>query len=554
MAVLLGLLVFVVLLELGLRGAGRIAAVQRDGLGSADLTVHCVGDSFTYGLGAPPESSYPAQLEDLLAAEAGVMQVEAVNLGRPAATSVFARKEVERVLADGRPDAIVVLTGGNRVFFDHQDGAAGPLRPPSLLSPRVLRLLPMLRWDLRGERLRRLAGERSQGAGFASVLERLASPDVDPPVPCSAAVQSRCDRGAFLYELEWTRAAQRAYSGATQAEPACACGHRGAVKAAATLGDSEALRSAIMDWQRALPQQRQPYDLWASFLVETGRLEESRDWFDAHQERIPPELDVKGWLAEVQLRLGELDTAVALHEELALHQHGACKGRLGLARIAAVRGDSEGLGVQLEQLLAQPDQSCARSGQILGLACIAGWSQRITGILRAHVRRDPQSWVTFVMAASPCLPSGDLYEVRTILADMGIAVDDIEAVLGGLQHAGQLWERGAAPVRGDLEAMCRMAGDAGVPLVLVTYPYPNPVNVVIRELAEQPGVGLADAEAAFRILEAQGEPRSRYFVGDGDDPVLRNDHCSAAGYAVVAELVRQALADQGVLGAEGAGQ
>ena len=69
-----GAFILALCLEMFLRGVGSlyvtaVPATERKAGGA--YTVLCIGDSFTNGAGAPPESSYPRQLETVLKARAG---------------------------------------------------------------------------------------------------------------------------------------------------------------------------------------------------------------------------------------------------------------------------------------------------------------------------------------------------------------------------------------------------------------------------------------------------------------------------------------------------
>lgn len=71
LAILIGTALFVILFEIGIRvtGAFHLREVRaRTSLGETgcDHIILCLGDSFTYGLGAPRGMSYPRQLEELL--------------------------------------------------------------------------------------------------------------------------------------------------------------------------------------------------------------------------------------------------------------------------------------------------------------------------------------------------------------------------------------------------------------------------------------------------------------------------------------------------------
>lgn len=81
-----------------------------------ELRVLSIGDSFTHGLGAESELSYPAQLQKILAARLGRVRVRCLNAGVPGYNlsdcwQVF-RHEAERF----QPDIMLLLAGANDLW------------------------------------------------------------------------------------------------------------------------------------------------------------------------------------------------------------------------------------------------------------------------------------------------------------------------------------------------------------------------------------------------------------------------------------------------------
>ena len=116
--ILFGVGVALVLLEGALQVASYLTWRSRPGEGSASLgdardAILCIGDSFTFGLGAETsEGSYPRRLSvELEKRRPGEYRV--VNAGRPGRNS---RELLERLggeLADHRPSDVMVLIGTN---------------------------------------------------------------------------------------------------------------------------------------------------------------------------------------------------------------------------------------------------------------------------------------------------------------------------------------------------------------------------------------------------------------------------------------------------------
>lgn len=69
-------------------------------------TVLALGDSITFGTGAPPEAAYPAVL-------AGLTGWNVVNAGVPGHTSAQALHRLPALLSEHRPALVIVSIGGN---------------------------------------------------------------------------------------------------------------------------------------------------------------------------------------------------------------------------------------------------------------------------------------------------------------------------------------------------------------------------------------------------------------------------------------------------------
>jgi hypothetical protein len=112
-----------VLLELALQVLAIAAWLSGGSLRSATVVraadtkvVLCIGDSFTYGMGASdPDFCYPSQLEERLQDRFG-RHWRVVNRGWPGNDSHELRKSVARDLAEVQPDVVCLLVGANDVW------------------------------------------------------------------------------------------------------------------------------------------------------------------------------------------------------------------------------------------------------------------------------------------------------------------------------------------------------------------------------------------------------------------------------------------------------
>ncbi len=115
LAFVIGTVFTLVLLEVSLRllGAFYSKASESDQRQGGDLRVLCVGDSFTFGLGAPSQQSYPAQLERMLNRTYTNRHFVVINRGHPGQNSWEMLQALPKNIADTAPDTVMLLTGAN---------------------------------------------------------------------------------------------------------------------------------------------------------------------------------------------------------------------------------------------------------------------------------------------------------------------------------------------------------------------------------------------------------------------------------------------------------
>jgi acyl-CoA hydrolase len=99
-----------------LAACGRKSPTARGTPVPPGATVLALGDSITYGTGAPPEAAYPAVL-------AGLTGWAVVNAGVPGHTSAQALQRLPALLAEHRPALVIVSIGGNDLLRRGDEGA-----------------------------------------------------------------------------------------------------------------------------------------------------------------------------------------------------------------------------------------------------------------------------------------------------------------------------------------------------------------------------------------------------------------------------------------------
>lgn len=116
----LGLIIFFLALEVSLRLAGSIyyriwTFSQKETVGYRKGTIKmlCLGDSFTFGLGAEKGEDYPFQLQRLLDENHQDKKFIVYNAGVPGYNSSMVLKRLVKNISKYRPHIILLLIGSN---------------------------------------------------------------------------------------------------------------------------------------------------------------------------------------------------------------------------------------------------------------------------------------------------------------------------------------------------------------------------------------------------------------------------------------------------------
>lgn len=119
---IIGVLIALFLIEFGLYLSGKFYRLDRAGNNAAGqkesglVKILCLGDSWTFGLGAEKGHSYPSQLERMLNAD-NPDSVVVYNGGWPGATSSKVFENLEQDLQKYSPHILIILIGGNDKYL-----------------------------------------------------------------------------------------------------------------------------------------------------------------------------------------------------------------------------------------------------------------------------------------------------------------------------------------------------------------------------------------------------------------------------------------------------
>lgn len=506
-------------------GALLATTLLRPAAPGPGATVLCVGDSYTYGIGASaPAASYPARLQADLRArgiDAGV-----ANGGCPGHDSAYVLRRLPALL---RPDTKVVC-----VMLGTNDGWSRPARVDASelqtassggfeLRWRTGRLLALLfrfaggTWTRTGDaattpdppdaRVERDLVDPD--AGFAllvarGVIPREPVPIVTPP-PCAPEVMALVARAQQLLASD-PAAALVAANDAARAHPESPQVLCVLAQAAHAAGNTRAAQRAFARL-RTLAATGEPAAVECEVLA-LAATDQPRETMTRARDRVAAEpAAVFAWhaLQEAAFVLGEWDEfARAAAATLRLAGRASAPRSATIARhyAHAIAG-------------SEPEQAAA----LLVAATLLDGDVGLTRVTLAKVRA-AVPWPHFanVLAAVAATHARAAAALRARFEALYAGDDD------------GAWTQ---ILRDHLRVLGEFAVRRGARVVVLSYPFFQPqVEEAQRAAAEALGATFVLVRERFD-RELRTRPRSDLFVRDG--------HCNDAGYAIVAELAADAV-------------
>ena len=176
-ALLFGLIAALLLVEIALRIIGMIhfkdATARKSEVRGSDYKILCLGDSFTFGIGASEGENYPRQLERLLNSKIKNRRFTVVNRGIGGHNTSQILNDFPAWEDEIKPDLVVVMAGGANTwnywgYRSYKSGSSVLSRMhDQLYRIRIFKLIKLLQNKIR-DTIGRLAGIKASpgNAGY----------------------------------------------------------------------------------------------------------------------------------------------------------------------------------------------------------------------------------------------------------------------------------------------------------------------------------------------------------------------------------------------------
>ncbi|MGE0815654.1 MAG: GDSL-type esterase/lipase family protein [Vicinamibacterales bacterium] len=458
---LLATCVAVVTLEAGLQVAAvaawflnRPATPVTD---QADGTILCVGDSYTFGIGATSaQRSYPGQLEARLRPLGHGWRV--VNGGWPGRNSRELVEALDHDLSAARPEIVYVLVGTNDLWT----------RPPRMDAASDARDSARFRWRWRTGRLLSLMLSAIRSDGITRATSK--TPGADPPARKGAPWPPVSNANAPAY-----RAAHQLYEDAMTL---------------ASTGKRDEAVAAVNALQVALERSDSDPDIGVLFLrAAAGAGENDRAMASSRQlaERRPSGAEFSRIVAWESFQRRDLDAA----------------------RAASARAE------ELSRALPAAYRAFVLRQQAL-IAFDADRDAALEAGLEAHlVSADADELrLLFMRDTTRFTPAAVGQALDRITARTAVPPDTRRAILAVLSEAQQPASAVAETLEAHLHLAASRVREAGAQIVFLSYPFQSVANRSARRVARELGAGWIDVETEIEN-RLQDTPRGTLFVADG---------------------------------------
>ncbi len=542
-AVLLGFALAAIATEIVLQlVALALWATSDGGQRPEGRVVVCLGDSLTFGLGASPAESYPVRLEETLRKQAALWSV--VNAGIPGQNSADVVGRLPNLLARYRPDVVCLLVGWN-------DGWSRPAKvdPNALASDgfpwrwRTGRLfalalaqwnatpepppnLPFVgTWHVRGQVVQ-FSSDGTARLGPLPVTWVLAGADlqITPATGPSFLVRWREWEGGIEFALHGWDRFHRARRGSTDS------GVPPEIEEAIEVGELDrALALAGASVGSIATQGRLCLSLLAAGrrAEALGLHERLQEQWRAHQDPVAGEA-----LAQWQLAAGAVEAALVLAERVV----GIASDRIGTWRVLVDQGHASGRKALAERIAvaAAKQTSSWRRAELLAeqAVLVSSWDARaavdlLLAARQVGIGQDESVAALLRMVRLGADAPGLLAAAKASAALPEVRDPFVRDVRRATVSEAEMIEVLTSHLRLVVER-CRAAGATPV---MVGYPFPTLSREdAARRVATELEVPFVSTFAAFGARMA-GMPRAEWFVDE--------IHCTARGYALLAELVAE---------------
>lgn len=500
---LAGIVICLVVLEISLRIVGsyygalsesdkRIPTGSKEG----QVTILSIGDSVTFGIGAPSHLSYPAQLERMLNQSNTTTKYRVINRGRPAQNTAQLLTRLKSQLDELKPDIVTILIGAQNQmnFYGYRNYLETSLKEKHIL-------LLFLHDVLDSVRIYKFARLLIQGEANVSQQDSQVQPTEIMDQQINAQVKETRKQMQHTDPVQTTQQ----YSG-----------KRGVPPAHLSLEELENYvdEYAIFPLADSINEKRggnTPECLAALDLVQKGGSDKALELILNVTKKIEVESECYNLAGQIYKEHGRYDEAIEWYKK-------------GIKRDPGQFSNYEGSGfVYSEQNQFQQALNWFKKGfekarnETLYVQCYRGIAEAF------RKTEDFRGATEFFLQERKREPMVDDH-LQSLAADY----------LSRFQTGGRLskihdWAKIRNWIKTDVEKIIDMCNAHNARVVLQNYPVQSGIKSIYTKIARERNIPFVDQHTTFKPYVKKGVRSKEYFVADG--------HPNEKGYRMMADNI-----------------
>lgn len=442
-------------------------------------TIVCLGDSFTYGFGAPRGKGYPEQLQKMMNTKPIREKVVVINKGIYAQNSASVLEEMPAIFETINPDVVLLLIGANnkwnfKGFYEYSMGnTLWAHMLDAMYNLKTMKLFRLLFLNIRN-----MIGFRKNIRHYSKPFDAKYQ-EIDAGIPK--------DEEIMAYKRQITENPNNDISLTMLAF------------AYKRLGDYEKAKEYFTEAQKINPKNALALLGLGQCEFDVQEYEKAGQYFLQGIAIDPKNIQNYEGMAWTSFNQRKYDEAIDWFQKARLLDPGRAGLYYGIGWSYQLLNENE---KAIEWYLEGVKTDISHTGCILGVI---------------HMFKKTNQWD----------------KLAVFIDELSVVDPAFTRNYKALLKQSDMQKKWKEWLRHDVNAMIDMCTKNNIRIFLHSYPNGDIASEVLRKIAEEKDIPIIDHSKHFASIVRTGKDQSEYFIPDG--------HCTQKGYGVMARLTFRKL-------------
>jgi tetratricopeptide (TPR) repeat protein len=484
----------------------------------------CLGDSFTYGIGAAVNESYPKQLEQLLNSNLKGKRFVVVNKGELGQNTTLLIDRLQENIDKIKPDLIVLMTGGannwNYVGYNkYSRGKDSVVQLYNLLSRfRVYKLFKLLYLNIRDKQIRRknnfLFGQQVK-IEVPHKGRREGRVETTKPDESQDSLIARNSVSRFQERIKLN--------------PADGSNYYGIGLVYHKAGNYEEAKRWFREGIRANPGFSRNYNGLGFVFEQQRNYDEAMRWFkEALNLAANDSLNHYG-IGLIYLRQSKYEEAVKWFKEGMRLEPGNSDNYFGMGQVCKAQGNYDEAVKWFEEAIRINPLKGKRYFRLADVYIIQGKYGQAIEWLKKGMMLEPSDFKDYEGIIRIFKDKVKYQEGIAFFKQLAQVEPKVNDFLKLLEAAKGTFSKIRQWVINDTEKIIKICKANKVPIILQNYPENYGFLGVLKAVALRNSIPFIDNDQTFKQMFSKGYRRNDYFVP--------NNHCNQKGYGIIAKNI-----------------